>query len=174
MGHPIFFYTFAGIACAGALGVALARHPVYAVLNLVGALFALSGLFVLLNAHFVAMIQVLIYAGAILVLFLFVVMLLDLSPEALRVRTRVLKFFGAIVGLFFLWQMLTSRALSPENFPQAATHLSGLPAKGLAQAGTTAAIGKELFTTYALPFEVASLLLLVGVIGAVVLAKKKL
>lgn len=164
MGHPIAFYTLSFLCVAGALGVVLARHPVYAVLNLVTALFALSGLFLLLNAPFVAMIQILIYAGAVLVLFLFVVMLLDLEPEhILRMKGKTLQLTGTLLGLFFLWQVVAAvRTLAPAaKNPQPIT-------------GTTEAIGRLLFTQYALPFEVASVLLLVGVIGAVVLAKKKL
>lgn len=171
MGHPLAFYTLAFLCVASALGVILARHPVYAVLGLVAALCALSGLFLLLGAVFVAMIQILIYAGAILVLFLFVVMLLDLAPERLfQIRTSVLRFTATLLGLFFLWQLLGAAGA----FAPAAKNVSpvaGLPA---GQAGTTQAIGSILFTTYALPFEVASLLLLVGIIGAVVLTKKKL
>ncbi len=167
MGHPILFYGLAALLIAGALGVILARHPVYAVLNLVATLFALSGLFALLGAIFVAVIQVLVYAGAILVLFLFVVMLLDMAPEdLLRLRGGTLKWAGTLVGLVFLWQLTRAVrvfVLSPPTAPP-----------GPPVAGTTAAVGRLLFTTYALPFEVASGLLLVGIIGAVVLAKKKL
>jgi NADH-quinone oxidoreductase subunit J len=175
MGHPLAFYTLAFLCAASALGVILARHPVYAVLGLVAALCALSGLFLLLGAVFVAMIQILIYAGAILVLFLFVVMLLDLAPERLfQIRANILRFTATLLSLFFLWQLLgVTGAFAPAA--KHAAPLIGLPASlGSAQAGTTQAIGSVLFTTYALPFEVASLLLLVGIIGAVVLAKKRL
>ena len=162
MVHPVIFYALAGLTIAGALGVLLARHPVYAVLSLVVILFGLSSIFITLQATFVAMIQILVYAGAILVLFLFVVMLLDIAPESLhRARSRTLVGAGTAAGLLFFWQM--TRAIAAFRTPPA-----GAPA-----AGTTAAIGQVLFTTYALPFELASILLLVGVVGAVVLAKKK-
>jgi len=169
MGHPVFFYTLAAGSILGCLGVILSRHPVYATLSLVATLFSISGLFVLLGAYFVAMIQILVYAGAILVLFLFVVMLLDMAPDTLlRIKGTTFRFLGTGAGLFFLWKFfkvlrqitLTQPPIPPGGFP---------PVEG-----TTQAVGKLLFTTYALPFEVASLLLLVGVIGAVVLAKKKL
>ena len=167
MEHPLFFYTLSILSLAGALGVILARQPVYAVLSLVATLFALSGLFILLQAFFVAIIQVLIYAGAILVLFLFVVMLLEMAPEARRyIQGRTLRLGGLLGGSFFLWQLI--RAV--QEVGRAGEAQSAPPAI----AGNTQAVGKLLFTTYALPFEVASLLLLVGVIGAVVLAKKKL
>jgi len=165
MSHPFFFYMLSTLMIASALGVILNRNPVYAVLMLVSTLFALSGLFVLLGAYFVAAIQVIIYAGAILVLFLFVVMLLDMEPETLlKIKGSTLRVTGLIFGLFFLWQFLrAARAMTPFS-----------TAGNMRVAGTTAAIGKQLFTTYALPFEVASGLLLVGIIGAVVLAKKKI
>ena len=162
MVHPAFFYAFAGLTIAGALGVLLARHPVYAVLSLVVSLFGLSGIFILLQATFVAVIQILVYAGAVLILFLFVVMLLNIAPEALFLqRSRTLRVAGAAAGGLFFLQLI--RAVS--GFRTA----SIAPAK----AGTTVAVGELLFTTYALPFEVASVLLLAGIVGAIVLAKKK-
>ncbi len=165
MGHPILFWSFAALSVLCALSVILARHPVYAVLGLVGTLFALSALFAGLQAYFVAIIQILIYAGAILVLFLFVVMLLDMSPEAqLRIRWGSMGLAGLLFGGVFLWELIRATQAFLIH-----PHSGGAPLPG-----TTAAVGKLLFTTYALPFEVASLLLLVGVIGAVVLAKKRM
>lgn len=163
--HPVLFYILSGLTIAGALGVILARHPVYSVLSLVVTLFGLSALFVALQAFFVAVIQILVYAGAILVLFLFVVMLLDIAPETLR-RTRSRTSLLAGVGLagLFLWQMVW--AVGSES-------LAARPVPGGSAEGTTAAVGELLFTTFALPFEVASFLLLAGIIGAIVLAKKK-
>lgn len=161
MVHPLLFYTVAGLTIVGALGVTLARNPVYAVLSLVATLFGLSALFVGLGAYFVAVIQVLVYAGAVLILFLFVVMLLDMEPERLlQTRSRKLTVLGAGFALFFLGQL----AVVSAGFLRK-------PAEPAA--GTTAEIGRLLFTTYALPFEVASLILLVGIIGAVALAKKR-
>lgn len=160
---PLLFYALSAVTTLGALGVLLARHPVYAVLSLVVSLFGLSALFVALQAFFVAVIQVLVYAGAILVLFLFVVMLLDPPEELALPMRRTLRWAGTALGLFFLWQVI-------EIF-----QAGDLPAPAaFGASGTTAAVGTLLFTTYALPFEVASLLLLVGIIGAIVLAKRKL
>ena len=171
MGYPAFFYILAVLSVLGALGVILVRHPVYACLSFVATLFAISGLFVLLSAYFVAMIQVVVYAGAILVLFLFVVMLLDMTPEAIfKVRATTFRTLGAVAGFFFLWEFArVIRRLSQTS--QATLSFAGIT---VPVEGTTQAVGKLLFTTYALPFEVASLLLLVGVIGAVVLTKKRL
>ncbi len=160
--HPLLFYTVSALITASALGVLLARRPIYAVLSLVLVLFGLSTLFVALHAFFVAAIQIVVYAGAVLVLFLFVVMLLDMAPEALlRDRNKTMMGVGVLFGLFFLGQLAG-----------VARHLPAPSGREIP--GTTAEIGRLLFTTYALPFEAASLLLLVGIIGAIVLAKKKL
>ncbi len=164
--HPILFYALSGLIVASALGVVLARHPIYAVLSLVLTLFGLSALFVCLHAFFVAAIQIVVYAGAVLVLFLFVVMLLDMAPEVVfHARSWTLISVGSALGLLILWQ--TARVTLAFPVKTAAG-----PAPDMA--GTTEAIGRLLFTTYTLPFEAASLLLLVGIIGAIVLAKKKL
>ncbi len=168
MVHPLLFYAVAGLTIVGALGVTFARDPVYAVLSLVVALFGLSALFVGLGAYFVAVIQVLVYAGAVLILFLFVVMLLDMAPERLlQTRDRTLTFFGVGFALIFLAQLtvITTTFLPRPSAP-------GIAAPAPVP-GTTAEVGRLLFTTYALPFEVASLILLVGIIGAVALAKKR-
>ena len=163
--EAFLFYTFAGLMIGSALAVILARHPIYAVLSLVVTLCAMAALFVLLGAFFVAAVQVLVYAGAIMVLFLFVVMLLDLSPETAARARGVLWLLGiAMAGLFLtkLTAALHSLASSP------VAHAASRPL------GTTASIGTLLFTTYWLPFELASALILVGIVGAVVLAKRNL
>ena len=160
--HPIVFVILSGLITAGALGVTLARDPVYAVLSLVVSLFGLSALFVCLGAYFLAVVQVLVYAGAILVLFLFAVMLLDLSPETVsRARAGTLRAAGTLGGLFLLVQII-----------RVAGSFGTAPVAAQPPNGTTAAVARILFTANALPFELASILLLVGVIGAVVLAKK--
>ena len=165
MMQTILFYILAALAIAGALGVVLARNPVYAVLSLVATMFAISGIFVVLQAYFVAVIQILVYAGAVLVLFLFVVMLLDMAPETLfRLKGNTLKIGGTLFAGFILWEILMAAGLTGV--------VPGSNGPGTAQ-GTPAAVGQLLFTRFSLPFEVASLLLLVGIIGAIVLAKKK-
>lgn len=162
----LIFYSVTALMVASALGVILARQPIYAVLMLVTTLGAMAALFVLLGAFFVAAIQVLVYAGAIMVLFLFVVMLLDLSPEAIhRTRQNTLRAVGAVLGCLFLAKL----GVALRSLPSAPINLAAP-----LQPGTTRAIGTLLFTTYALPFELASVLVLVGIIGAVVLAKKTL
>ena len=164
--HPIPFTILSALAIASALGVLAVRNPIYAVLSLVSTLFAISGIFILLHAYFVAAIQVLVYAGAILILFLFVVMLLDMAPETVsRTKGSIFRLTGGLVGFFFLSQLAMAAGLCV---------VAGSARPSRAAAGTTAEIGKLLFTRYALPFEGASLLLLAGIIGATVLAKKKI
>lgn len=166
MSESIWFYTLTTLMIASALGVVLARKPVYAVMSLVATLFGMAALFVLLGAFFVAAIQILVYAGAILVLFLFVVMLLDLSDEDVASkRVWTMRIIGFIFGGLFLSKLL----IALHNLPQAPLEISSVM-----RYGTAAEIGKLLFTVYWLPFELSSVLVLVGIVGAVVLAKRKL
>ena len=162
------FYVFGGVAVLAAFLMIISWNPVAAVLNMILVMFCLAGLFVILNAHFIAAIQILIYAGAIMVLFMFIIMLLNLRGNEpiwkSRDRNIVLSFIGFLlaVGAFI--------------------KLSGtLKASGLHQTmqvgedfGTTAMLGEILFTDYLLPFEIASIILLVAIIGAVILAKSKI
>tara|TARA_B100000959_G_C14883645_1_gene583645 strand:- start:221 stop:727 length:507 start_codon:yes stop_codon:yes gene_type:complete len=164
----LMFYIFGGVAVLAAFLMIISWNPVAAVLNIILVMFCLAALFVLLNAHFIAAIQILVYAGAIMVLFMFIIMLLNLRGNEpiwkSRDRNIVLSFIGFLlaVGAF--------------------CKLSGtLKASGLNKTmqvgedfGTTALVGKILFTDYLLPFEVASILLLVAIVGAVVLAKSKI
>ncbi len=159
-----FFYFFAAVLVTASLCVVLARNPLYNVLSLVVAIFSLSSLFVLLEAYFVGIILLLVYAGAVLVFFLFVVMCLNLnaetsSPPLEHGRLRVL---GWTCGLSFLSFFI----LGVKSFlaAQAAVEPSSIR-------GTIETIGKILFTDYLLPFELTSLLLLIGVFGIVSLAK---
>ena len=163
MVEAIFFYIFTGVMLIAALSVVFNRHPVYSVLSLLLAMFCLASLFIMLGAYFVAALQVLLYAGAVLVLFLFVIMLLNLEPEALaRMRVFTLRSAGTIVSLFLLVHLL--RLLQT----------SGQQAVLSAQApkGTVESIGRLLFTTYLLPFELTSFLILAAIIAAVTLAKR--
>ncbi len=164
----LMFYVFGGVAVLAAFLMIISWNPVAAVLNMILVMFCLAGLFVILNAHFIAAIQILIYAGAIMVLFMFIIMLLNLRGNEpiwkSRDRNIVLSFIGFLlaVGAFI--------------------KLSGtLKASGLHQTmqvgedfGTTAMLGEILFTDYLLPFEIASIILLVAIIGAVILAKSKI
>ena len=160
--HSFFFYFFAAILVLASLTVILARHPLYNVLALVVAIFSLSGIFVLLEAFFVGIILLLIYAGAVLVFFLFVVMCLDLKSVSLSYpQANRLRWLGALAGLAFA----SCFFLATQSFIKAYT----LGESSIR--GTIEALGKILFTDYLLPFELTSLLLLIAIFGIVSLAQ---
>jgi NADH-quinone oxidoreductase subunit J len=162
---PILFYLFAVIAVAGALGMVLSvRNTVAGALSLVGTMVALGGIYVMLEAYLIGVLQILIYAGAILVLFLFVVMLLNLRRDSFTPeRQPVSKAIGVLVGLAVLVQLVV-----------AFMGAFGPPAELPEGFGTYRSVGAELFTDYVLLFEVTSLLLLSAMVGAVILAKRKI
>ena len=168
MVEAILFTLFSLTAVTFSLGMVFRRNAVHCALHLVGVLLSLSGMFILLNAQFIAAIQILIYAGAIMVLFLFVVMLLNVKGEAPLLTPGAAKGFGFFFALIafveLLWVVLTHGGA--EGTPEAAVALP----PGF---GSPAAIGRILYTTWLFPFEVTSILLLIAVIGAVVLAKRK-
>lgn len=141
------------------------RNPVTAAMNLVVTMFAIAAIFALLNAHFLAVIQLLVYAGAIMVLFVFVIMLLNLQEQELLPRKRnflhTVSIALALYAVVQVWQLL-ARTPGPEA-PQAD------PAYG-----TTAEIGRLLFSDYLFPFEIVSVLILAAIVGAVALAKRRL
>ena len=160
----ILFFFFAAIAVGAALNVLVQKHVLYSALSLILMLTAVSVLFILLQADFLAVINVIVYAGAIMVLFVFVIMLLNLpEDEDGADRLRWLKFIGIPLGLFFLvlvvttlWNLEANRGTQPQLV------------------GSPAAIGQSLFTDFLLPFEVTSLLILIALMGAVVFAKRDL
>ena len=157
-----FFYLFAAILILASLMVVLARNPLYNVLALVVAIFSLSCLFVLLEAFFVGMILLLVYAGAVMVFFLFVVMCLNLNTLTLSsTQQNRFRWLGSIVGLMFL----SSIGLAAKSFLKAQT----MDPSSIR--GTIETIGKILFTDYLLPFELTSLLLLIAIFGIVSLAQ---
>ena len=167
MSYPAFFALAIPLLLA-ALGVVLNRHPIRSALSLVVALFLLAVMFVFLDAHLVAALQVLVYAGAIMVLFLFVIMLLNLQQELGEVRRRGWRVVAASVGSLFAVAMI--RAVWVRG---AGAGDVGMGAAPPAAFGTTAALGERLFTQYLLPFEITSVLLLVAIVGAVAIAKRK-
>ena len=168
MMEALLFAMFSGTAIACALGVVFHRNPVHCALLLVGVLLSLSGLFVLLSAPFIAALQILVYAGAIMVLFLFVVMLLNVKGETPLLTPGSAKGFGILFSIIVFVELLWT-VLSPTAGPPGAPPTNPLP-EGF---GSPAAIGRVLYTTWIYPFEVTSILLLIAVIGAVVLAKRK-
>jgi NADH-quinone oxidoreductase subunit J len=159
-----FFLLFSALTIFCALMVILQKNPLASVLFLVMTLFWLAALFVLLSAPFIAAIQVIIYAGAIMVLFLFVLMLLNLKAIEEGVKP-ALKVTGVAVALILL--VVAAVVLRSVPIP-ANTGFS----RSAAELGSVESIGQMLFSVYLLPFEIASFLLLAGIIGAIVLAKK--
>ena len=168
-GGDIAFWVLAALAVVTSVLVVTNRNPVACVLFLVVSFFALAGLFVTLHAHFLAAIQILIYAGAIMVLFLFVVMLLNLGTRQWFDVARAPVFGLALaLGLGFL-AILWSGGIAAFD-PVAQGPAAGVSPDVL---GSTEAIGTALYSAYYLPFLVTALLLLVGMVGAVVLARRE-
>ena len=147
------------------LGVIVQRNPVRSALCLVATLFLLAVMYVFLDAHLVAVLQIIVYAGAIMVLFLFVIMLLNLQVETPNTRRFGVRLAaGVMAGLFVALLARLARQMPTEMTTDQVT-------KGF---GTTEALAETLFTKLLLPFEITSVLLLVAIVGAVVLAKRKL
>lgn len=163
-----FFYFGSVIVLCALLVVAL-RNPVSSVIALLVMFFHVAGLFVTLHAEFLAAVQLIVYAGAILVLYLFVVMILNLQQDDSYQRQVKL---GVGLGLLTLAEVIAiiSKAGLPEE-PVSGKAAAG-EAAAAAVAGNTETVGKALYTTYLFPFEVASLILLVAMIGAIIMAKK--
>lgn len=162
-----FFYFFASVALLAAIGVVVQQKVFYAAISLIVCLCAISGIYLILDAQFIAAVQVIVYAGAIMVLFLFVIMLLDpFSKARLADKKRYLLYFGGLLGIMALALLLP--LLESANLPETG---SGAAAAGL---GTTKRLGHAMFREYLLPFEVTSVLILAAIAGAVVLAKRKL
>ena len=163
-----FFYLFAVLAVASGVAVIMARNPVHAVLFLILAFFNAAGLFVLLGAEFLAMLLVIVYVGAVAVLFLFVVMMLDVDFAELRagfVKNAPLGLVVAGIVLAELIMVLGFRLVQPVSLARAA---APMPAAG-ARIDNTEALGRVLYTQYVYLFEAAGLILLVAMIGAIVL-----
>ena len=165
----LIFYPLAGLCLLFAIGVILNSSPVGSAMSLIAMMLGLAGIFVLQQAHFIAILQIIIYAGAIMVLFMFVIMLLNLKGKGeddhwkSRDKNLLLSVLTGFLALGILYKIIeitnasefNSPTLTPESF------------------GTVREVGTILFTKFVLPFEVASILLLVAMIGAVVLAKSK-
>jgi NADH-quinone oxidoreductase subunit J len=169
MSQMLIFYPFAFLIALCSVMVVASRNPVASAMFLVADLFLLAGIYASMNAHFVAAIQVLVYAGAIVVLFMFVIMLLNLSPDAKsHLKIPAPEFFVLIVTtVAFLAMgvlMVTSQSegIMGQMTPEAVTQAGG----------NTFAVGMVLFTKYLWPFELASILILLAIVASVVIAKK--
>jgi NADH-quinone oxidoreductase subunit J len=161
----LFFYLFSAVIIASAVMVIGARNPVHSVLFLILAFFNAAGLFVILGAEFLAMILVIVYVGAVAVLFLFVVMMLDVDFAELRQGFLNYLPVGGLVGVVLLAELLV--VLGGWAFAPEATVAAPIPAH--AAVSNTAAIGAILYTRYAYFFQTAGLILLVAMVGAIVL-----
>jgi NADH-quinone oxidoreductase subunit J len=159
------FYLFAAILIASAVMVIAARNPVHSVLFLILAFFNAAGLFVLLGAEFLAMILVVVYVGAVAVLFLFVVMMLDIDFAELKRGALQYLPFGALVGLILVTELVMAGSAWVLK-PAAKTALSNATPPGVSN---TVALGHILYTDYVYYFQIAGLVLLVAMIGAIVL-----
>ena len=161
------FIFLAILAIAAALGMVISKNTVNSALFLVINMVALAGVYVLLQAHFLAIIQIIVYAGAIMVLFLFVIMLLNLdAEESLFNKIRVKYFVAFLLGIAVLSQILYSIGGVTDMLPE-------MPANAT-QVGTVEAIGEVMFTAYLLPFEMTAILLTAAVVGALVVAQQKI
>jgi NADH-quinone oxidoreductase subunit J len=162
----ILFLIFALVAVVCAINVVVQTHPISSAISLVGVMGSLAVLYLLLGAEFIAMAQVIVYAGAVMVLFVFVIMLLNAGAESKRGRS----FVAQVLGFPLLIAFLTLVSY----FIQRLYPASASVRFGAFQGGTAQNIGRALFTQYLLPFEVTSILILIAIVGAIVLARKEL
>jgi NADH-quinone oxidoreductase subunit J len=170
--EQLVFYLFAAVSVLGALLVIGQKNPIYSVLSLIFSFFGLSGLYVLLEAPFVAVVQIIIYAGAIMVLFLFVVMLLNVPREDAAEWDRAHPLhrpwpmrIGALFALLLVAQLGWALSRTP-----GITAGVGLQSTGISGVGE---LGRVLFTDYMFAFEVTSILIIAAMVGAVVLARRR-
>ena len=164
---PILFWILTSLMLAFGASVVINRDPVASALSLVGSFLCLASLFVGLDAFFIGVIQVLVYAGAVMVLFLFIIMLLDLKAENRRHLNKGALVGGALVTAGFVSQFL--KVL--ESFKDGA---KPFPALGTARIEDVRSVGNALFTDFTLPFQVVGVLVLVATIGVVVLSRREL
>jgi NADH-quinone oxidoreductase subunit J len=162
----ILFLIFALIAVVCAINVVVQTHPISSALSLIGVMGSLAILYLLLGAEFIAAAQVIVYAGAIMVLFIFVIMLLNAGAESKKGRSLMVQLLGVPLLVSFLgllaWYV-------QRMFPAG----SGVKFGGFRD-GNALMIGRALFTTYLLPFEITSVLILIAILGAIVLARKEM
>ncbi|MCB0699888.1 MAG: NADH-quinone oxidoreductase subunit J [Chitinophagales bacterium] len=160
--YEVLFWLLTVVAIGSALGVILSRNPVSSVLFLIVTFFAVSGHYVLMNAQFLAIVNIIVYAGAIMVLFLFVIMLMNLNADAEPQKNRLVQLAGVLSGgILFLVVLAALKTSSNNLLEQTATDI-----------GLIKNLGMTLFTKFVLPFEISSVLFLSAMIGAVVLGKK--
>jgi|SRR5581483_2819774 len=162
----LIFIIFAGIAVFCGINLVVQTHPIASALSLIGVMGSLAVLYLQLGGEFIAAAQVIVYAGAIMVLFVFVIMLLNAGAEATTFQvSRFVKYFGVLLLAAFLGliSFIIQGAL-----PKTEGVVFG------AYTGTALDVGRKLFTSYLLPFEVTSILILIAIVGAIVLARKEI
>lgn len=162
----ILFWFLSALALFSALMVLISKNPVHSVLWLIVVFFAISGHYVLLNAQFLAIVNLIVYAGAIMVLFLFVIMLMNLNGNTEPQRNTLIKFAGVIAGGLLLFVMIEAVINANEISNRQVAMDSG-------NIGLIENLGKVLFTQYVVPFEISSVLFLSAMVGAVVIGKKE-
>ena len=161
--YEVLFWFLTIIAISCALGVIISRNPVNSVLFLIGTFFSVSGHYILMNAQFLAIVNIIVYAGAIMVLFLFVIMLMNLNADTEPQKNRLVQLAGVISGgVLFLVLLAALKSSSRGELEQTSTDI-----------GLIKNLGKTLFTQYVLPFEISSVLFLSAMIGAIVIGKKE-
>ncbi len=161
----ILFWFLTALALGSALMVIVSKNPVYSVLFLIVTFFAISGHYVLLNAQFLAIVNIIVYAGAIMVLFLFVIMMMNLNADMNLQKNRLLKFAGFIAGLCLFLVLVA--ALKDADIKQKMVQTNG------GDIGLIKNLGTVLFKDYVVPFEISSVLFLSAMVGAVVIGKKE-
>lgn len=163
--EQFLFFFIALVAVASAVYFVFAKNPLYAILSLIVTFFSIAALYVLLNAQFLGIVQIIVYAGAIMVLFLYVLMMLNLNAKDESKKHNLLKFTGIIsAGIIFVGMIGAYKGVAITN---ATTNVDS-------QIGLTKNLGKLLFNEYVLPFELASILILAGIVGSVLIGKKDL
>jgi len=162
----ILFFTVAFLAIASAVYFVFARNPLYAILSLIVTMFSIAGMYILLNAQFLGIVQVIVYTGAIMVLFLYILMMLNLNKEDESKKENLPKFIGIFsVCILFVGMLGAYKGLSGKTVAESNIDYS---------VGLTKNLGRLLFNEYVLPFELASILILAGIVGAVLIGKKDL
>jgi NADH-quinone oxidoreductase subunit J len=159
----ILFWFLSLLAVSAAAGVVLSKSPIYSVLWLIVVFFAISGHYILMNAQFLAIVNIIVYAGAIMVLFLFVIMLMNLNADAEPPKNIYLKAAGVIAGMCLMIVFVAALASSADI---------KVPLARGTDVGLIKNLGKALFSKYVIPFEVSSILFLSAMVGAVVIGKK--
>ena len=162
----ILFFIVASIAIASAVYFVFAKNPMYAILSLIVTMFSIAGMYILLNAQFLGIVQIIVYTGAIMVLFLYILMMLNLNKEDESKKENLPKFIGIVsvcilfVGMLGAYRGLSGKTTVADNIDHSV--------------GLTKNLGRLLFNEYVLPFELASILILAGIVGAVLIGKKDL